>query len=198
MNRFYASNYGEWSHFFGTIRFTSDELNSSNEVLSLYIEDVEIGVDITLDFIQISLPPVEAPSVEELCTELVLNGDAELGINPYPFTSLDSPYPPVVTEDLSGNKFFSLTNRTSRYSSIRVSVNTNCLDLGVIYTASAKFRFTSDVPYDFEINLLIKDPDDNMKGHGRTIAKCNGQNFSDGWKICSGDFCTYFGFFSFQ
>ncbi len=79
MNQYDVPNYGEWGDWHDTITFTEDELNPTNPYSVLYIDRVDPGVDISIDSIRISNPTELAyPDPEDVCGELVINGDAEV------------------------------------------------------------------------------------------------------------------------
>ena len=76
-----APNYGEWFDWTYTFQWNEDDLNSTNPYSLLHIYHVELGVDITLDSFRISLPSEASFSdPNDLCGELIVNGDAEVRI----------------------------------------------------------------------------------------------------------------------
>jgi hypothetical protein len=104
---------GEWFTLHQSI--TIDDLMSPHpsDVFSLFsINGVEPGVDISIDDISISLPPVEAyPDPDNVCSELIVNGNAEeFGQFTYPFKSYMNSNLLTIKEE-NGNNFFSIRNR---------------------------------------------------------------------------------------
>ena len=74
-----SPNYGEWYDWNDVIVFDEDELNPNNPYSVLYIDSVDPGVDISIDTFRISLPTRNSyPDPDDLCGELVINGDAEV------------------------------------------------------------------------------------------------------------------------
>eukprot|EP00554_Chaetoceros_debilis_P007442 CAMPEP_0194077066 /NCGR_PEP_ID=MMETSP0149-20130528/3732_1 /TAXON_ID=122233 /ORGANISM="Chaetoceros debilis, Strain MM31A-1" /LENGTH=4275 /DNA_ID=CAMNT_0038757959 /DNA_START=113 /DNA_END=12940 /DNA_ORIENTATION=+ len=180
--KYRAPNYGEWFDWTGTFSWDADELNPDNAYALLYMYYVDAGVDFSVDTFRISLPSSASfPNPENLCGELVPNGDAEAnGFHPYPLKSYrfdDTLY--VQSED--NNQFFRMADRKYASSSFNYGLNTECLQTGVKYLASVKVRIHSefDTPYYFYVRY---------SSTSRTIISCPGKRLSDGWVTCSSEF----------
>ena len=74
-----SPNYGEWYDWKGTISWDENELDPNNVYFVFYIDEVDPDVDISIDTFRISLPSKKSFSdPDNLCGELVINGDAEV------------------------------------------------------------------------------------------------------------------------
>ena len=61
--------------------YNEDDLNPTNPYSLLHIYHAELGVDISLDSFRLSLPSEASfPDQNDLCGELIVNGDAEVRI----------------------------------------------------------------------------------------------------------------------
>ena len=78
-----SPNYGEWFDWTGTFVWDEDEMSSGNNAWSvLYMYGVEEGVDISVDTFRIDLPSEASyANQNDVCGELVVNGDAEVRKN---------------------------------------------------------------------------------------------------------------------
>jgi hypothetical protein len=188
MIRTVAPNYGEWVVLSGEATWDEEELASDSTYFLLYIDEPEPGVDISLDFFSLSLPGAKSYSdPNDLCGELILNGDAEAnGFNPYPVDKSDWHDRVMILEEDDGNKYFHLGARSGASSTIVFPINPSCMDVGVTYTVNGKFRIHSDLAEDYYIYLRAQRPDGSW--FSRSIVDCPGHSFSDGWVTCSGQF----------
>ena len=182
-----SPNYGEWGDFTGIIKFSEEELFQNVTYFVLQIDRVEAGVDITIDNFRIALPTETSfPDPNDVCSELVFNGDAEgNGIVPYPMGKIHGSSTVSVSEE-AGNMFFRLTNRSDRDSFLQALLDIKCLDRGVIYMTSMKVRIHSEFDESYAIYVRAKRPDGSW--FYRNILECPGQKYDDGWVTCSGEF----------
>ena len=107
-----APNYGEWSDFTGVLTFEERSLWANVTEFFIYIDRPEVGTNITIDDFKIELIPENSvPDPTDVCSELVMNGDAEInGANRYPFKS-DLP-----SNRKSKVRIYSLNPKKSRLS----------------------------------------------------------------------------------
>lgn len=74
-----APNYGEWYDWTARVSWEEDELSPENPYFVFYIYNVEEGSHISLDSFEISAPSEASyPDPNDLCGELIINGDAEV------------------------------------------------------------------------------------------------------------------------
>ena len=154
---------------------------------------IEKGIDITIDSFDLFLPDETSyPDPNDLCYDLILNGDAEAnGFHPYPMYSAYSNNQLIKVEE-NGNKFWRLFDRNYYKSSISYDLNDICLTQGLTYLFSSKVRFHhskdfvgGSEPYVWYIDFKrISDG----KWIERDIVECAAQSVKDGWVTCSGDF----------
>jgi len=183
-----APNYGEWFDWTGTFTWDENELSSGNNAWSvLYMYGPEEGVDISVDTFRIDLPSEASfANQDDVCGELVANGDAEAnGFHPYPVTNYRHDETVHVLSE-GDNQFFRVPVRGHRYSSFKSNVNTECMQIGVKYFASIKVRIHSESDTPYFIYLFYSG--ENQPSRWDSILECPGQRYSDGWVTCSGEF----------
>ncbi len=79
MRWYNAPNYGEWWDWYGSITWGADELDPTNAFALFRMSELETDVDISVDQIRIHHPTQGAfPDANDLCGELIMNGDAEV------------------------------------------------------------------------------------------------------------------------
>jgi len=185
----YAGNYGEWVDFTTLIHWDSDRLDPTNTAYLVLVDNVEAGVDITIDSFSITLPSEESfPNPEDPCGNLIYNGDAAAnGFHPYPFRTSNGGESVVVMEEDDGNNFFRLTNRQHFSSSIVSDINPLCMDAGVTYQFSMRTRIHSDVPQAYRVTAPLNQNPTASK-HSPIVLDCPPQSISDGWVTCTGEF----------
>jgi len=133
---------------------------NSEDVYSLFtINGVEPGVDIDIDDVSITLPPAEAyPDPTDVCSNLVVNGNAEnLGLFSYPVR----PYigkSTVTVQEEGGNSYFSITNRKQIYDSVAIDINPECLQTSSVYNFSAKIRLHAGANNNVQVKLVSTVP----------------------------------------
>lgn len=188
MIRTVAPNYGEWVVLSGEASWDEEELAVDSTYFLLYIDEPEPGVDISLDFFSLSLPSAESYSdPSDLCGQIIMNGNAEAnGFNAYPVDKSDWHDRVMVLEEENGNKYFHLGARSGSGSTIVFPINPSCMDVGVTYSVSGRFRVHSELAEDYYIYLRAQRPDQSW--FSRSILDCPGHTFSDGWVTCSGQF----------
>ncbi len=188
-----APNYGEYFYFTSKFKFSEEQLSPNNAFYFMLIHGPQTDEDITVDSFDFFLPSESSyPDPNDVCGELVQNGDAEgNGFNPYPFYQTEARERLIVVEE-GGNKFFRLANRHHYRTSLKYRINTECLTRGVLYTFSAKVRFDhvgdfvgGAEPYVWTIWFRRST---NNQVVERSIAGCGPQSASDGWVTCTGDF----------
>jgi hypothetical protein len=184
----YAGKYGQFVDYTATIKWTPSQVNlTSIRYWFLYLDQLEPGIILTVLDFSVSLPqPSSYLNPDDVCSELLPNGNAETnGFNPYPFYA-ESSSEKVVVMNETGNNFFRLENRGSYSSTITSKVDVRCLDLGVTYLASTKVRIHSDFPQEYYVILRFQRADGNWST--RWILSCPGISRSNGWVTCSGEF----------
>jgi len=186
-----AGNYGEWVDFTGIVTFSADEVFPEDGEIgyaAFLIENVDPGVDISLDSVLFHLPSESTfPDPDDLCGNLVFNGDAESNLNsPYPMSSSRSDEMMTVEKE-KGNKFFRLANRRYHHSGIQFELDTACLDRGVTYFASFKVRIHSEFAEQSHYWYFEGTKADGARLYRRFL-NCPGQVTSDDWVTCSGEF----------
>jgi len=162
----------------------------SSDVYSLFsINGVEAGIDIYVDDISITLPPSQAfPDPENVCDNLVINGNAEL------FNHFTYPFRPYIKQSTikikeeDGNSYFSITNRTKKFDSIAIDLNPSCLQTASIYEFSAKIRLhslTADSPL---IKLISQISGQNDFSFNVINPACPQTSSAAGWVTCQFNF----------
>ncbi len=182
LSRYSDSKYGEFVHFTGSFKLHENNFLDDQHTHFFRIQDINTDVDITIDDFRIELPPASLfPASNEICNELIVNGNAEiLGPSHYPMTTLrSSSYLSVVQDEGSSNSYFRLTQRSDQWSSMISYVDTNCLRRGDTYLFSMKVRIHSETARAYKIRL---------DSPHYEIALCPPQKYSDGWVTCSEEF----------
>lgn len=160
-----------------------------SDVFSLFtINGVEPGIDIHVDDVSVSLPPVTSfPDANNVCGDLVLNGDAESSPFTYPFRSYLKQNTLVLKEE-DDNKFFSLSNRQQYYDSITYDLTPGCLQTGSVYSFSAKIRLHSESPVVPKVRLVSKVSGSSTLQFDEIQDSCPQVSSDYGWTTCTGDF----------
>jgi len=188
MSSSHGPNYGEWVDWTGVIHFKEEHLWQNSTWTILQIDRPEPGTDITIDNFKIALPKESSyPNPNDVCGELVMNGDAEgNGFNPFPMERTDSKTKLDVLKDENNNNYFALKERTASWSSMQQDLDPNCMDVGVVYETSAKVRLHSE--YDEKYYWYIGGIRSDGESFYRTILQCPPQKYEDGFVRCSGKF----------
>lgn len=189
MSNVHGPNYGEWVDWTGVIKFRDEHLWQNSTWTILQIDRPEPGTDITIDNFKIALPrETSYPNPNDVCGELVRNGDAEgNGINPFPVSRTNSHTKLNVLKDGNGNSYFSLSKRTDTWNSVHHDLDPNCMDLGVVYEISARLKLHSEFDEKYYWYIRGTRTSDSKNFH-RTILQCPSQKITDGFVRCSGKF----------
>ncbi len=112
-------------------------------------------------------------------------------MHPYPMSMAsghDQDILVLTEEDENGipNRFFRSAERRSSGTTMQSYLNTECLETGVTYHASATIRLHAEFEEEYYLYFRYKTPDGHW--HSQTFLDCPGQSFVDGWVTCSGDF----------
>lgn len=137
---------GEWFTFAGEFMLRLHMISTEDVFSAITITGPEAGVDIEIDDIYIGLPPASLyPDPAAVCSELVMNGDAEAGYL-FPFKKYDYRSVPSVRYSDDGNAYFHLTKRDRPFSTLSVDITNDCLVDQSIYTFSARLWLHSATP----------------------------------------------------
>lgn len=181
LSRYSNAMYGEFVDFSGSFKVPEGHFLDGQNRFLFRIGDVNVETDITIDDFRIELPPANffSSSSNDICNELILNGDAEGldGFSHYPMES--SSYISIAQDEGSSNRYFKLSKRSDRSSSMQSFVDPNCLSKGDMYLFSVKARIHSESARAYEIQF---DGESDYK-----IVHCPAQKLSDGWVTCSGE-----------
>ncbi len=136
------------------------------------------------------------PIVDDACSELIINGDAEStdgnGWSPYPlWSSRSDAWDPVVTEEVSTsgsiNKFYRAKNRRWHSDSIKANLLKQCFVKGLVYTISLKVRIHYHTSLSYYVQLKGPKSDGTGWIHKQPLY-CPEQSSMSGWVTCSGPF----------
>eukprot|EP00591_Stephanopyxis_turris_P012014 CAMPEP_0195517630 /NCGR_PEP_ID=MMETSP0794_2-20130614/11096_1 /TAXON_ID=515487 /ORGANISM="Stephanopyxis turris, Strain CCMP 815" /LENGTH=1723 /DNA_ID=CAMNT_0040646463 /DNA_START=75 /DNA_END=5246 /DNA_ORIENTATION=+ len=190
-NQHSAGNYGDWIHFTATFRYTESDLEPQNIVYHMMqIVGPEEGVDIIMGEATLSLPDETSyPEPENVCQNLILNGNAEGNqMHPYPM-KVRSAYTSrlVVKEEESGNKYYSQVGRNFAENGIIVKgLNPYCMKANLLYRMSMQTRIHSTTKVRYWAELKSFNADDSYR-YSYPV-QCDPQDLNDGWVTCSGNF----------
>mmetsp|Transcript_33905 Transcript_33905/g.49625 ORF Transcript_33905/g.49625 Transcript_33905/m.49625 type:complete len:1459 (-) Transcript_33905:164-4540(-) len=178
----------EWFDFSGVVEFSSQELSTDDVFQMLTVNGPEAGVDIAIDDFSISLPEGTAyPDPNNVCGNLIVNGDAELfGGFPFPHTSYVSTSQLYTKTDGNNNNYFHAPSRKYFWDGLSYDLLPSCLTPSSIYTFSAKVRVNSDVPVVVKPTIRYLDP--NGIEQFDTITTCPASTADGGFVTCTADF----------
>lgn len=127
-------------------------------------------------------PPGTYPDPNQVCAQLLPNGDAESssGGNIFPFT--ESGGRTAVVEDDDGNHFFRQSGRWAYYNRLEAKVNTGCLVQDAVYKVSAKVQVHWPDPTPAEIVAGSTQPDGST--HWSTLILCPDSDENSGFVSC--------------
>ena len=175
-----AGDYGEYFYLKGYFAFETELMGPDIHYLEMYIDGVEPGVDISLDYFDFRLPSESTfQSPDDLCGDFIRNGDAEgNGLSTYPIR--DSYEQFEIKEEEDGNKYFHISNRQDYWIRLYNEYDRSCLEKakGVIYQLSVRLRIHSfgDESYYFQIYGRRDDGSSyyknimNCPGHQRKVS----------------------------
>ena len=177
---------GTWGTFQLPVTFTAGEVgpSSNNGETYLFIEGPNSSTDISIDDFLLELaPPSTYPDPDQVCVQLIPNGDAESssGGNTFPLF-LSGGRAGVVTDETTGNSFFRHSGRYAWYNRLQTTINTGCVVEDVVYTISAKVWVHSDVPRQAEIVAGASQPDGTT--NWSTLLLCPESTESSGFVTC--------------
>ena len=175
---------GAWATFQAAVTFTEAEVgpSSNNAWTSLSISGLGADVKLSIDNFLLELaPPATYHDPNQVCAQLLPNGDAESssGGNIFPFT-LSGGRAAVVEE--SGNKFFRQSGRYAYYNRLEAKVNTGCIVQDAVYKVSAKVQVHWPDPTPAEIVVASVQP--NGSTHWSTLLLCPDSNENSGFVSC--------------
>jgi hypothetical protein len=145
--------YGIWFDFYSAFTFSADELDPAAIYHILQLKGPDPDVDIEMDDITFSLPRQElVPDPSNVCAgNLIMNGKADHGINPYPMETLAGGR---LTVHPAG--FFRTGFRTSDTDSVSYSMAApGCMVVGGRYRVKAGVRIQSDKDVKLEMHLRM-------------------------------------------
>ena len=196
--RSFQSMLGEEQTIAIEFNFTDSELDEDNIFEILQLRGPSAGVDMELLDFTLRYPPSEAlPNPDNVCGDLVQNGDAELlGLSPFPFrTNNQETHLSVIRED-NGNRYFEVRGREFavqnagkgtvwRSSGITFSVPPSCLKTHTKYAFQADVRMQSlrDVTSTWKIRGFLPKMHNPIT---ETIATC--EKSKGNWVTCTGDY----------
>jgi len=175
---------GIWGTFQLAVTFTEDEVgpSSTNTWAYMYIGGPEASVTQSIDNFLLELaPPATYHDPDQVCAQLLPNGDAESssGGNIFPFTHSGG-RAAVVKEN--GNSFFRQSGRYAYYNRLEAKINTGCIIQDVVYQISAKVQVHSTLKSGAEIVAGSKQP--NGSTHWSTLLLCPESDEFSGFVSC--------------
>ena len=192
------SHDGSWTDLYALIDFTSTDLQNTGKYQMLYFSGPEAGVTIDIDDVQILLPTQNMfPNPNggsNICSNLITNGDASLDdVIAYPFV-LDSTrlaHMSVSKETVNSvqNNFFTVTGRTTSWTSITQDLITGCISKDVVYNFKARIRVNS--LRDLQVRMTLKTFTPSAPSPGyfvESIGVCPLTSANIGWVECSSKF----------
>lgn len=203
---------GEWFDFSAKFSFDTDETNPNSHWEIIEIVGPEAGVEIHMDDVKFTLPPVESYSQNcENIAPSVENPFAALsGGHPYPLRSNrvgyadesrgilrngDGEYSPILykTEDDPDspdgkNTFITQTGRWDDWASLTFDIPTGCAQPFASYRAMGRFRLhTDEVHTNVRMEIVAWDANGNHftldMGH---CPPMGGPNSNTTWVTCAG------------
>lgn len=197
MNKGTVGQYGEWFTISQVWQFSEEHIGD-NVIESVWVlENNEAGTTLSMDEFIFELPSSRSfPAVNDVCSELVINGDAEStdgnGFAFYPmYSSRSYNWEPTITEEMSSNgsinKFYRASNRRWHSDSIRFTMANGCFVQAMTYSISLRVRVSSDTPVSYYVQLKGPKADGSGWMH-KSPLHCPAQTKSDGWVTCSGPY----------
>ena len=161
------------------------------------LENNEPGTTVSIDSFIFELPSAKSfPDANDVCSGLVVNGDAEStdgnGWAFYPmFSSRSSSWEPTITEETLSNglvnKFYRAANRRWHSDSMRFTMANGCLVQAMTYWISLRVRIDSETPLSYYVQIKGPRSDGSGWTHKRPLY-CPAQSKVDGWVTCSGPY----------
>lgn len=196
MNKGTIGKYGEWFTLAQVWKFDAEHI-SDDVIGSIFaLENNEPGTTVTLDSFVFELPSSKSyPVVNDVCSELVVNGNAEstdgngLAFHPMYSSRSDSWEPTITTETLSNgkvNKFYRASNRRWHSDSIRFNLANGCFVKAMTYWISLRVRVSSNTPISYYVQINGQRPDSGWTR--KQPLHCPAQSQADGWVTCSGPY----------
>jgi len=180
---------GKWFDLKGVVSLSSDWIADSDVFSLLTINEVEPGIDISVDDVKLSLPPAAAfPDPNDVCGDLIKNGNADLfdGFT-FPMYSFVW-YKTLGMKQENGKSFFTMTNRDQVFDSLAVELNPGCLQNGATYSFSTRLRINSATEVKTRVALKITNSDGTVSYENVLQGECPATSSSIGWITCTGDF----------
>lgn len=175
-----------WATFQLAVTFTAEEVgpSSNNGQVYLFIEGPDASIIQSVDNFLLELaPPATYPDPNQVCAQLLPNGDAESssGGNIFPFT-LSGGRAAVVTDESNGNSFFRQSGRYAWYNRLQANINPGCVVQDAVYKLSFKVWVHSTTPTQAEIVAGFGMPDGSTNW-GRLLF-CPASDESSGFVSC--------------
>eukprot|EP00804_Cyclotella_cryptica_P014145 CCRYP_005584-RA/>CCRYP_005584-RA protein AED:0.03 eAED:0.03 QI:259/1/1/1/0.94/0.9/20/117/3951 len=197
LNQGTIGKYGEWFTFATVWRYSAEDLGN-NVIGNIFaLENNEPGTTLSMDEFAFELPSSKSfPRVNDTCSELVVNGNAESadgrGWAFYPmWSSRSGSWEPTITKETlsngSVNKFYRANNRQWKDDSIRFNMVKGCFVKAMTYWISLRVRVSSVTPISYQVRISGPRAD----GSGWTNKfplSCPAQSQADGWVSCSGPY----------
>jgi len=197
LNQGTIGKYGEWFTFATVWRYAVEDLGI-NVIGNIFaLENNQPGTTLSMDEFAFELPSSKSfPNVNETCSELVVNGNAESadgrGWSFYPmWSSRSGSWEPTITKETMGNglvnKFYRANNRKWYDDSIRFNMMKGCFVKAMTYWISLRVRVSSVTPLSYQVRISGPRAD----GSGSTNKfplSCPAQSQADGWVSCSGPY----------
>ena len=172
---------GEWFTVHGDITFNNVQLSNYGN-LSIYFPQDDF--DIEIKHFEIISPPLDGFHTDtNVCTNLVLNGDADRDIYPFPVTSFTNNQKVIVKTDEHLNNYFHLGGRANWWSSLTFDVNPNCLTDNNLFYFSSRIWIHSDEPTRSGAALKVIRPDGSF--WFKMMKLCPSSSESIGWIECN-------------
>ena len=156
---------------------------------NFYICGPEPGIDISLDNIELSLPHLKFPSKEEVCDQMVTNGDAEADTHPHPIMLYANPEACVsIGIEDNGNKYFEVRGRRQTWAGLQAPMNLECVDKYVEYRYTARIWLQSEEEQRVTFALKYSKPDGAAGFKVRPFGTCKPTSKYTGWTTCTQPF----------
>eukprot|EP00957_Ditylum_brightwellii_P078578 5974158-Ditylum_brightwellii.AAC.1 len=177
-------NDNEWFDFKGIFRMIPYQLESSDVWSLLTITGPEVGVDISVDDISISLPDSGGyPDPNNVCVNLIVNGDASGSSGfVFPHQSL-LPSNALDLKSDENNEYFHLNSRRKFHDTMKTDLVTGCVSAGNTYTFSLKFRVHTESPVVLKPYIRTLQPGQD-KFEFQSITNCAPQTSADDFVSC--------------
>ena len=197
LNQGTIGKYGEWFTFATKWRYSPEEVGENVTGNIFFIEENEPGTTISMDEFIFELPSEKSfPPVNDTCSELVVNGNAEdtdgRGWAFYPmWSSRGGSWEPTITREVlsngATNKFYRASNRRWHSDTIKFNMVNGCFAKAMSYLISLRVRVSSEEPLSYYVQLRGQRYEDDEWTY-KNVLYCPPQTRNDGWVTCSGPY----------